>query len=288
MKALLFIALATSTLAQSSADYALTTTVLDHAGGAQASADYAQTSSLHVVHGISGDATPSIARAGFAAQLYEAVSLDVTPSNPTVAEASTQQFTATVLLDDDTTLTTGATWGISSGPLVAISSTGLLTTGNVYADTTARITASFGALTQLVLLTVRNTGTDDFGIYAGDGLPDLWQVTWFGESNLDGRADKDPDHDGQNNAFEHLSGYSPLDAAEFFRTRLLSWDGAEARLEVSRVVPGTVYDFEISADLASWTQADKHSPVALTEPFVQTLGATAAPTFFRVRLTKAP
>lgn len=288
MKALFFIALATSAFAQSSADYALTTTVLDHAGGAQASADYAQTSSLHVIHGTSGDATPSIARSGFAAQLYDVVSLAVTPATSTVPEASTQQFTATVTLDDSTTLTSAATWAINSGPLVSITSTGLLTTGHVYADTTARITATHGELSQLVLLTVRNIGSDDFGLYAGDGVPDLWQVTWFGENNLDGRADKDPDHDGQNNAFEQLSGYSPLDATEMLRTHLLSWDGAEARLEVSRVLPGTVYGFETSTDLAAWTQADKHIPTMLAEPFIQTLPATEPAMFFRVKLSKAP
>lgn len=290
MKALAFIlfnVVVASASAQSSADYRLTTTVLDHAGGTQASADYAQTSTLNVVQGISSDATPSVHRTGYAGQLYEVQSLQLGPAGASMVEHSTLQLTADAMLDDGTTLNLTApdiAWTISSGPLTSVTPSGLASSPNVYADGTARVLGTFGSFSELLFINVRNIGNDDFGLYAADGILDTWQVTWFGENNANGIATADPDHDGQDNAFESLSGYSPLDAAEFLRTQLLSWDGAEARLQLSRVVPGTVYDFEISTDLTTWTQADKHIATAQTEPFVQTLPATDATLFFRVQL----
>ncbi len=291
MKAILFLAFAASALAQSSADYALVTAVFDEGGGEQTSADYAQRSSLVGTHGIASDATPSVARAGFIAQLYEAASLQLLPVNTVINEGGARQFGAVVTFDDATTLlpaTTDVAWSVLSGPIDSVSSSGLVTAGHVYADAIGRIGGSFGGLSQLLTITVRNISDDDFGFYAADGLSDVWQVGWFGESNPAGRADRDADGDGQNNAFEFLSGYSPLDGNAFLKTRVLSWDGSTAQLELSRVQPGTQYEIESSPDLAEWTLRDKVKPEVIEKPFVQALETTDPTTFFRVRLLKLP
>lgn len=60
------------------------------------------------------------------------------------------------------------------------SSTGLATAAHVFADTAAVAEGTYAGLTGTLSLTVRNTGDDDLGLYAGDGLIDLWQVEHFG------------------------------------------------------------------------------------------------------------
>lgn len=289
--ALAFLSLATAALAQSSADYAMPMTVLDLAGGAQSSADYAQQTSAGGVHGTSSDATPSLVRAGFAGQIADPVMLQILPQNVVMVEGSSRQAAAQFTLDDGTTSNAAPaeiTWSILSGPVATLSSTGLVTAAFVYADSSARIGGAWGYFTSDQQLTIRNIGDDDFGFYASDGVSDVWQVGWFGENNLAGRADRDADSDGQNNLFEFLSGYSPLDGTSFLTTRLLSWDGTQAQLELSRVQPGTVYELESSSDLLDWSLRDKITPTILSEPFVTTLEATDPSAFFRVRLVKAP
>lgn len=291
MRALLFLTFAATALAQSSADYRLTTTVLDDTGGVQSSADYAQLTTLGGIHGIVSDATPSVLRSGIAGQLYEGVALQLSPVNAIVNEGTSRQLSATLTLDDATTLTPAPneiTWTITSGPIASITPSGLATAAFVYVADTARISGGYGAFSELLFFNIQNTSDDNFGPYASDGLSDLWQVGWFGDNNDAGRADKDPDGDGQNNTFEFLSGYSPLDASAFLMTRALSWNGTTLQLELSRVQPGTVYDIDASPDLTEWTQVEKVIPTTLAQPFVQPLAAEAPATFFRVRLIQAP
>ena len=290
-KPLIFLALTASALAQSSADYALTTTVFDSTGGAQGSADYAQQTTLGGILGTSADATPSIARAGFSGQLYEPLELQVLPVIALMAEGGERQFGATLLCDDSTTFTPPATdvaWSTPSSSVASVSSSGLVTAAYVYQDSTARLGASYGGIASLLDITIQNTGDDNFRPYHGDGLSDVWQVGWFGENNLAGRADMDPDGDGQDNAFEFLSGYSPLDGTALFKTRALSWDGAVFQMEISRLRPGITYEIQSSPDLIAWTLRDKITTEEVVEPFVTSIEFADPAGFFRVHLLKSP
>jgi hypothetical protein len=47
--------------------------------------------------------------------------------------------------------------------------------------------------------------------YNGDGMPDLWELTYFG--TLQAGANADPDQDGANNLAESRAWTNPLDAA---------------------------------------------------------------------------
>ncbi|HEY9074476.1 MAG TPA: hypothetical protein VIN67_10135, partial [Desulfobaccales bacterium] len=52
----------------------------------------------------------------------------------------------------------------------------------------------------------------------GDGLPDAWQIQYFGSiSSPSARPDADPDHDGANNLQEYLAGTDPTDPNSVFK-----------------------------------------------------------------------
>jgi hypothetical protein len=64
----------------------------------------------------------------------------------------------------------------------------------------------------------------------GDGLPDAWQIHYFGSiSSPDARPDADPDHDGMNNLQEYRAGTDPTDPNSVFKLSA-----------VTQVAPGVV------------------------------------------------
>ena len=88
------------------------------------------------------------------------VSIDVLPATPSVANGSTQQFTATGLFTDDSTpdLTTQVTWASSDGAVASVSndpgSNGLATTTGVGSTT---VSATIGGVSGSATLTVNST-----------------------------------------------------------------------------------------------------------------------------------
>ena len=94
---------------------------------------------------------------------------------------------------------------------------GTTTAPFVYQDIFGALRASFESLTTTVFnVTVVNTNNDDFGIYAGEGIPDIYQVNTFGEQNPAGVGSADPDLDMQDNYFEYVAGLDPLSAVSYF------------------------------------------------------------------------
>jgi len=81
------------------------------------------------------------------------VSIAITPSNPSIAKGTTQQFTATGTDSDGSTqdLTSSATW-VSSNPAVATITAGGLASGA--AQGTSQVSANFGGVTGSTTLTV--------------------------------------------------------------------------------------------------------------------------------------
>jgi formylglycine-generating enzyme required for sulfatase activity len=61
---------------------------------------------------------------------------------------------------------------------------------------------------------------DDFGSYAGDGLPDDWQVQYFGEDNADAGPNVDADGDGDSNLYEYHARLLPNDPTSFLSITL--------------------------------------------------------------------
>jgi len=81
------------------------------------------------------------------------VSIEVTPTDPSIANGLTQQFTAAGLYSDGSTqdLTTEATWASSSEAVATVSNTGLATAASVGTTT---VSATSGAVSDDATLTV--------------------------------------------------------------------------------------------------------------------------------------
>ncbi len=214
-------------------------------------------------------------------------------STPTTSidEGSTDQLASTLLLDDDTTLATSSAWSIVDGPLASIDANGLATAGLVYEDSPATASASASGLTGFIGLTVLDTNPDNFGAYAGDGIDDDWQVSFFGLDNPDATPASDPDADEQNNLFEFLAKVDPTDSASFFSSCLEPNQADPSKLDVilSPVFVDRTYTLLVGPDLVP----ANFSPV--TNPTITDIGSeriitdnTAAMNrrFYRIQISR--
>jgi hypothetical protein len=91
----------------------------------------------------------------------------------------------------------------------------------------------------------------------GDGLPDAWQIHYFGSiTSPDARPDADPDHDGLNNLQEYLAGTDPTDPTSVFKFAA-----------VNQVSPGVLQLQWLSATNRFYTLLDSSDISALIPAF---------------------
>jgi hypothetical protein len=315
--AILWLLLSVPALAGNSTDYSLEPAVLDGGGTAGSSADYALNPSIGP--GIAGSSAGYGLRGGFSGMLSNPSSLALTAAGAAdrMNERATLQLEARIRYDDDTLAAfalpaANLTWSVADGPLASVNSAGLATAGSVYQETPATARATYQSLEGRLPLTVRNLTNDDFGFYAADGLPDPWQVQYFGETSLQtvAGADADPDADGLTNFQEYAFGTDPSLGA----SGVLRWSGSNL---LERGVPtpfasgtagsftfravfarrkdfaaaGLSYTVEFSGDLSTW-RASTSTPSVLAEDSV--IQAVSVPypffvngkkaTYFRVRV----
>ena len=281
---------------RASTNYRVATDTADAGGKRATSASYTNDGSAGGVVGTSTVAAPAeTAKHGYLGQLYEVTSLQVAATPTTVNEGSTRQLAATATLDDATTaalLGTDVSWSVVSGPFTGISSNGLATAGNVYQDTAATVQASYSGVAGTLGLTVVNVGTDDFGLYASDGLPDAWQVLYFGQNNPNAAPLLDPDHDGFNNLFEFTAGIDPIDALSVFHWRIDPVPGfpGQKKLTFSPRFGDRSYTVKTSATLgtgAMWNALTGSSTSDNgSERTVTDTAATGSRRFYTVEIVK--
>ncbi len=155
-------------------------------------------------------------RPGFAGQLWDVATLDISPQPATIGEESTLQLTTLLTGDDTTTQPSPAdiVWSSDSFSL-SVSPTGLLTSGPVPTDQNATITAQSSSLSATAGVLIYDLTPYNFGPFAGDSLDDAWQQFFFSSDPALAAPTLDPDGDGQNNAFEFLVGTGPQDSASW-------------------------------------------------------------------------
>lgn len=252
----------------------ITHATLDPAGGRGGGGSITNDASLGGIGGEMMDTPQLTARAGFAGQLWDPASLDITPQPASLPESSALQLAAHLTGDDGITQPPDAplTWETVS-PFLSIDATGLATSTQLPGDQSATVTARSGGLTGSAILSLLDGTDDDYGLFASDGLDDAWQWSHFAGDPENGQPADDPDHDGQDNAFEFLAGTTPRDGGSFLRTRIEAVPGQpDARqLFFSPWRPDRIYTWEFSTDLeAPW------SPVTGSPPDLQPDGEARA------------
>jgi len=192
---------------------------------------------------------------GFPAQIAAPDSLVVTATPAIVGEGQARQLAGALLLDDGTTVAIQATaiqWQVLGGPLTAINGNGVAQAAVVYQDTASTAGGSAAGVDGNAQLTIINVDPDNFGAYAGDGLDDLWQVTFFGINNPDAGPGKDPDGDKQDNTFEFRGGTVPDDPTSFFKHWIVAAPAGEFWLRFEPWFADRVYTFEETFNLSSF------------------------------------
>ena len=267
---------------------------VDSCGGRLSGGDVVMDSSVGaIVESVSGSGV--IVKSGYAGQLYDLVALQVTASPTSLNENATRQLSAAGLYDDDTLgeLAGSAEWSVVGGPLVSIDAAGLATADDVYEDTVATAQGTCDARTGTVGLLVLNTDPDNYGAYAGDILPDDWQVNNFGTDNADAAPAADPDGDGQTNMFEYVIGTLPTNEASKFALEIVPVAGQPLQMDViyDPVFPDRSYEVEYSLNLAGGAWSDLQGESVSTnglECTARDLTATNLATFYRVNVQYSP
>jgi hypothetical protein len=184
-------------LGGTSASYTLAYDAIDNGGLRGTSASY--TVNLSLTPGGAGSSPSYTTRTGSIGQLNEVIALAIHAIALAIDETGTRQFSANLLLDDGTRTVLPATsivWSIQGGPLDGIDANGLATAGPVYQNTSTTVQASYAGSIGTLAVNVLETIPDNFGSYAGDGLPDSWQVQSFGLDNPNAGPAADADGDG--------------------------------------------------------------------------------------------
>jgi hypothetical protein len=198
-----------------------TAATVDAGGGRISGAAISIDGSLSSFGDIVSTSSPAtVVRQGYIGQLTEVTNLTVTAAPATVNEGGSAQLQATAGLGDATiSLIDGSeiTWSAPAFPVTGIGASGVATAAWVYANVSGLVTGRYADASGAGLLRVLDTVPDNFGLYGGDGLPDGWQVAYFGVENPQGTPNSDPDHDGAGNDREYMADTDPTNSASYFR-----------------------------------------------------------------------
>ena len=226
---------------------------------AQASANYSQTAVADSFGfaGISQAVGGLQGWHGFTGQLYDAAGIAL-HGDTALAELGNGQLDADVVHTDATLLPidrAAVAWQVTSGP-ASVAATGAVTAQATYATTTASVQGTWSGFTATILIDIAEVIPDNFGIFAGDGLSDAWQVAYFGETNPQGAATADPDGDGQSNREEFAALTLPDNGASMFRSAFdPGAPAASRRMLFSPYGPDSnEYTLWTSTDMITWTR----------------------------------
>ncbi len=269
------------------------TSTIDCGGHRATSANYTIDDSVGAIGGIS-TASAMIAKDGYIGQLTEVVSVSVTGTPGIVNETSTSQLSGAAMLDDSTTVAlvgSNLLWIVPVYPLASIDGNGLVTADAVYATTNGAFTGTYLGASGIGLLAIIDNNPDNFGSYAGDGIPDSWQVQYFGTNNPNAAPNVDVDGTGQNNFFKYVAGLDPTNPTSIFVLQIVNVIGqpSQKNLIFNPIVDGRTYLVESTTDLLAGSYALLDSASASqtngNQINVTDLNATPAPKFYHVHIS---
>jgi len=210
-----------------------------------------------VIEAGSSSETPSpLARSGYIGQLTEVAALSLHGDPASVNEGGTAQLGGMATLDDDTLAVVGGQeilWDAPDWPIASISAGGLATASIVYQDTPGPFTGSYQGIGGAGEILIIDSDPDNYGSYAGDGLPDWWQVQHFGFDNSDAAPGADPTETGLNNYFRYVAGLDPTDpdAVFTFNAEPDPDEPDRMRIQYGPIAEGRVYTVNYATSLVN-------------------------------------
>jgi len=255
------------------------------------SADYSANSVIGGNGGIAAEAD-SVIKNGFAGQLYEVASINLSATPETVNEGDTRQISANILLDDDSILVlqnTDNAWNINGWPLAFINQDGMVTADYVYETATGTVYAAYNTCTGHLSLAVLDIEPDNYGSYAYDGLADKWQVAHFGINNPSAAPQEDPDFDGQDNRYDGLVGTEPTNSTSRFAMQISNVNTNDSQMDILFNPTFTDRNYIVykTEDITSdtWTNMTAFTESTNgTDRTVRDLNATNNSSFYRVQV----
>ncbi len=219
------------------------------------SADYTMDGSIGGIGGVISSAGNDTAKHGYIGQLTEVGSLILAGAPAQVNEGATSQCGGTATLDDGTFVVLAGSeirWGAYAWPLDDLGVEGLATAANVYQNTSAVLGGDYLGVVGGGSLLVLDSNPDDFGLYAADDLPDVWQVQYFGLDNTNAFPDADADGTGQNNLYKYIAGLNPTNPASIFAITAFTTAPSTRQIHFSSV-QGRVYSLKYTTNIVNGT-----------------------------------
>jgi hypothetical protein len=232
--------------------------IMDGGGQAATNGACALVGSIGGIVGVCTAAPPTeTVKHGYIGQLTEVSALSVTSAPASVNEGATSQLSGLATLDDDSQSVLGGgdmTWGAATYPLASITASGLVTAAAVYGSAAGQVSGNYLGTTGGTVVLVLDVNPDNFGLYAGDGVPDGWQVQYFGVNNPLGMAGA-TNCSGQNNLYTYTADLDPTNPASCFKIVALSNEPPSRVVYFLPASTGRVYALQFSTGLASgaWT-----------------------------------
>ncbi len=198
--------------------------VIDGGGQRTASSGYTMDASLGGIGGVCTNSATTVLKAGYVGQLTEVTNLLVIASPVAANEGSVLQLTGLAGLDDGTVSALAGSnilWATPGFPIASITPAGAATAAVVWSNTYGAVTGGYLGVSGLGLVLVLDSNPDNYGLYAGDQVPDWWQVRYFGVNNPLGMAGA-TNCTGRENRYTYIADLDPTDPASVFEIVAIS------------------------------------------------------------------
>jgi hypothetical protein len=201
------------------------TFAVDSGGGGATCGTCCVESSIGGIGGVcSSAASVDILRSGYIGQLTEAARIEVTASPTETNEGAAVQLGGLLELDDSTVAVvegSSVVWAAPAFPISSIGADGLAATAAVWSNTWGAVVGDYLGVSGSGAVLVLNSDADNCGIYACDGVPDDWQVKWFGPENPAGKG-CEKNVTGRDNRSTYIADLNPTDPDSVFEIVAIS------------------------------------------------------------------
>jgi len=189
--------------------------------------------------------------------LTEVTNVLVIASPAAMNEGGVLQLTGLAGLDDATVSALAGSnilWAAPGFPVASITPAGAATAAVVWSNTSGVVTGSYLGVNGSGLVLVLDSDPDNYGLYAGDLIPDRWQVQYFGTNNPAGMAGANNSR-WKSNLYTYTADLDPTNPASVFAVIAFSNQPPSRVVCFQTTSTGRVYRLSYATNLldGAWT-----------------------------------